>query len=67
MKRKDVAIGIAIAVVILIATLVIHNFIFALPHVLVSSLIIFSGLLFTLCMVGGKKESKEKRQKTGGK
>jgi predicted tellurium resistance membrane protein TerC len=59
MKRKEVIIGIAIAMVILIATLIIHNFIFELPHALVSSLIIFSALLFTLCIIGEKKRKQQ--------
>ena len=64
MKRKEVIIGIAIAMIILIVTLIIHNFIFKLPHILISSLIIFSALLFTLCIIGEKKRKRqEDRQK----
>lgn len=68
MKRKEVLIGIAIAVVILIVTLIVHWFFFKLPYVLVSSVIIFSALLFTLCIIGDKKrKQKEKTQRSGDK
>lgn len=60
MKKKEVIIGIAIAMVILIATLIIHNFIFELSYVLVCSLVIFSALLFMLCIIGEKKERSRK-------
>ncbi|MGI6169998.1 MAG: hypothetical protein ACOYI4_09960 [Christensenellales bacterium] len=68
MKRNEVIIGIAIAMVVLIATLVLHHFIVKLSHILISSLIIFSALLFTLCIIGEKKrKSQEDRQKPDDK
>ncbi len=54
MKKKEVIIGKAISIVVLIATIIIHNFIFRLPHVLITSLIMFSVLLFALCTIGDK-------------
>lgn len=68
MKRKEVIIGITVAIAILITTLIIHNFIFELSHIFVSSLIIFSALLFTLCVIGEKKrKQQEESQKPGDK
>jgi predicted tellurium resistance membrane protein TerC len=54
-KRKMVIIGIAVAPIILMVTLIIHHFIAELPHVLVSSLVIFSAILITLCLIGERK------------
>jgi hypothetical protein len=59
MKKREVIIGKAIAVVILAATIIIHNFVFDLPHVLVSSLVMFSVLLYTLCTIGNKRRKKQ--------
>jgi undecaprenyl pyrophosphate phosphatase UppP len=54
-KKKKVIIGIVIATVVFIATVIIHSFIFELPHVLATSLITLSVLLFVLCIFGNKK------------
>lgn len=68
MKKKSVIIGMAIATVVLIATVIIHNYIFELPHVLATSLITFSALLFILCIFGNKKrKGQEQNHKSGGK
>ncbi|HHW48883.1 MAG TPA: hypothetical protein GXX14_09735 [Clostridiaceae bacterium] len=52
MKKSEVIIGKTIAVVVLIATIIIHNFVFKLPHVLATSLVMFSAMLFALCTIG---------------
>jgi hypothetical protein len=68
MKKREVIIGKAIAVVILIATIIIHKFVFELPYVLALSLVIFSALLYTLCTIGGKRRKKQdESQKLIGK
>ncbi|HWS30261.1 MAG TPA: hypothetical protein VN512_09150 [Clostridia bacterium] len=68
MKKTDVIIGIVIATVVFIATVIIHNFIFELPHVLATSLITFSVLLFALCIFGNKKRKEHgENHKSGGK
>lgn len=54
MKKKEVIIGKTISIVVLIATIIIHNFVFKMPHVLVTSFIVFSVLLFVLCTIGDK-------------
>jgi len=59
MKKREVIIGKAIAVVILVATIIIHNFVYTLPLVLITSLIMFSALLYTLCTIGDIRRKKQ--------
>lgn len=63
MKKTEVIMGKAISVVILIATLIIHSFIFELPYVLALSLVIFSALLYTLCIIGNKRRKKQEESR----
>ncbi len=68
MMKTGVIIGIVSATVVFIATVIIHSFIFELPHVLVTSLITFSVLLFVLCIFGNKKRKEQaENHKSGGK
>jgi ABC-type multidrug transport system permease subunit len=68
MKKKEVIIGIVISTVVFLSTVIIHSFIFELPHVLATSLITFSALLFVLCIFGNKKRmEREENHKTDGK
>ncbi|NLX64781.1 MAG: hypothetical protein GX022_08435 [Clostridiaceae bacterium] len=57
MKKKEVIIGKVIAVTVLIVV-IIYNFLFELPHVLFTSIILFCLMLFTLCVIGDKKRNK---------
>jgi Mg/Co/Ni transporter MgtE len=59
MPKREVIIGKVIAVVVLIATIIIHNFVFKLPHVLATSLAMFSAMLFTLCTIGDIRRRKQ--------
>jgi len=64
MKKKEVILGKSIAVVVLLATIITRNFIFELPNVLATSLIMFSVVLYTLCTIGDKRrKEQEENQK----
>ncbi len=59
MKKTEVIIGMVIACIVFIAMLFIHTFVMALPSVYVIASIIFSVLLFSLCLIGDKKRRKQ--------
>jgi len=60
MKRREVILGKSIAMVVLIATIITHNFIYQLPYVLATSLITFSITLFSLCTIGDLRRKNQK-------
>lgn len=62
MKRKEVIIGKAMSVFILVATIIVHNYVVELPHGLRSFLVTFSALLFTLCTIGDIRRKKQEMQ-----
>jgi len=55
MKKREVILGKAISAVVLVTTIIVHNFVFKLPFVFASSLVTFSALLYTLCIIGDER------------
>jgi len=63
MKKREAIIGKVIAVVILVVTIIIHSFVYTLPLVLITSLIMFSAILYTLCTIGDIRKKKQDETK----
>jgi membrane protein implicated in regulation of membrane protease activity len=59
MKKKEVIIGKIIAWIVFLAALCLRMLVADLPYIYAHSMIFFSVLLFTLCVIGDRKRKKQ--------